>query len=110
MESSSESNKKTFPEGHFVGLWMGICIAICSGIGIPLSMATDNHAFIGIGPAIGVSLGLSIGQGLENKYKQQGKIRPLTTAEKQTRKTVTYAGIGLLAVGIITFIVLMWKA
>ena len=30
-----EQNDKKYPEGHFVGMWMGIGIAIFSGFGVP---------------------------------------------------------------------------
>ena len=51
-----------YPEGHFLGLWMGIGVAIFSGIGIPLSIVTESPGLIGIWPAMGVAFGLAIGQ------------------------------------------------
>ncbi|MDD4898811.1 MAG: hypothetical protein PHY70_05475, partial [Methanocellales archaeon] len=63
-----KEKNKTYPEGHFVGMWMGIGIAIFSGFGIPLSIATGNPGFMGIGPAIGVAFGLAIGSSIEAKY------------------------------------------
>jgi hypothetical protein len=97
---------KTYPEGHFVGMWIGICIAIFSGFGIPLSILTDNPGFIGIGPALGVSIGVVIGQSLENKYKQDGRIRPPTESEKKRKINAVIAGILILALGILVFILL----
>ena len=97
---------KQYPEGHFVGMWMGIGIAIFSLIGIPLSIVTDNPGFIGIGPAIGVAFGLSIGQSIENKYKQDGKIRPLTESEIKIRKNAIAVGIITLVSGILVFFLL----
>lgn len=90
--------EKKYPEGHFIGMWMGIGIAIFSGIGVPISIATNNHAFIGIGPALGVAFGLSIGQGIENKYKKEGKIRPLTKEEKKNKKIAVIIGVVLLLI------------
>ena len=52
-----EKNKK-YPEGHFLGMWMGIGIAIFTGVGVPISIATKNLGLIGIGPAIGIAFGL----------------------------------------------------
>lgn len=95
-----------YPEGHFVSIWMGIGIALFSGIGIPLSIITDNPGFIGIGPALGVAFGLAIGQGVENKYKQEGKIRPLTDTEKKRKKSAVTLGIILLIIGIILVLIL----
>lgn len=92
---------KKYPEGHFLGMWMGIGIAIFSGVGIPLSVATDNSGFIGIGPALGVALGLAIGQSMENKYKAEGKIRPLTKEEKRTKQITLGAGVVILIIGLL---------
>jgi hypothetical protein len=102
-------NKK-YPEGHFVGMWMVIGIAIFSVIGIPLSIITENSGFIGIGPALGVGFGLAIGSSIEAKYKKEGKIRPLTKDEKKKRKTLVTIGIVILTVGsIIGFLVFLLR-
>ena len=93
-----------YPEGHFVGMWIGICIAIFSVFGIPLSIATGNPGFIGIGPALGVAVGVAIGQSIENKYKQEGRIRPLTESEIKRKKNAVTAGIILLTLGVLIFI------
>jgi len=37
-----EENNKKYPEGHFVGMWMGIGVAIFSGLRIPLSIAPET--------------------------------------------------------------------
>lgn len=100
---SIDNGDKKYPEGHFLGLWMGIGMAIFSGLGIALSAIAGNYAFIGIGPAIGVGFGLPIGQAIENKYKAQGRIRPLTEKEKQSRKNLLIAGILLFLAGIVVF-------
>jgi len=101
-----ENKNNKYPEGHFLGIWMGICIVIFSLIGVPLSIVTDNVGFIGIGPAIGVAIGLSIGQSIENKYKQQGKIRPLTESEKKRKKNAVIVGIALLTLGVLIAIIM----
>ena len=99
---------KKYPEGHFVGAWMGICIAIFSGFGIPLSIITENPGFIGIGPALGVAVGLAIGQSIENKYKQEGRIRPLTESEQKRKRNVVFAGLIILALGLLVFVLLFF--
>jgi hypothetical protein len=96
--------EKKYPEGHFVGMWMGIGIAIFSGFGIPLSIATGNSAFIGIGPALGIAFGLAIGQSIENKYKQEGRLRPLTESEMKRKKNAVTLGIVLLTFGVLIFL------
>jgi len=83
-----ENKENIYPEGHFLGLWMGI----------------GDPGFIGIGPAIGISFGLAIGQAIENKHKQEGKIRPLTESEIKRRKKTITAGIIILAFGVLMFI------
>ena len=95
-----------FPEGHFIGIWMGIGIAIFSGVGIPLSILLENPGFIGIGPAIGVSFGLAIGMSIEGKKKKEGKIRPLTTKEKNRRKILTTS---LVLLGLLLFLYLFFS-
>ena len=93
-----EDNTKKHPEGHFVGMWMGIGIAVFSGFGIPLSIATENPGFIGVGPAIGVSIGLAIGSSIEAKYKKEDKIRPLTEEEQKRKRTATTIGVVSLVI------------
>jgi hypothetical protein len=99
-----DKNKEKYPEGHFVGMWMGIGIAIFSGIGVPLSVALKMPGLIGIGPAIGVAFGLALGQSIESKHKKEGKIRPLTEDEKKKRKRLVYAGISVLVLGLVVFL------
>ena len=83
---------------------MGISIAIFSGLGIPLAIATKNPGLIGIGPAIGVALGIAIGASIEQKYKQQGLIRPLTAEEKKRKSQAVIFGTGLLIPGVIALL------
>lgn len=99
-----EKNNKKYPEGHFVGMWMGIGISIFTGIGFPLSVALKIPGLIGIGPAIGVAFGLALGQSIESKHKKEGKIRPLTEDEKKKRKRLVYAGISVLVLGLAVFL------
>lgn len=101
-----EENNKRYPEGHFVGLWMVIGIAIFSGLGIPLAIVTENLGLIGIGPAIGVSFGLAIGSSIEAKHKKEGKIRPLTEKEKKRKKIAIMAGLVILSLSALFFLLL----
>lgn len=103
------NNNTKYPEGHFVSMWMGIGIAILAGIGIPLSIVTHNYGLIGIGPALGVAFGLSIGQAIENKYKKENKIRPLTEEEKKRKKIAVLAGLALFTLGIMVFLFLFFS-
>lgn len=94
------SQDKKYPEGHFVSMWMAIYIAMFSGIGIVLSIATGNHGLIGIGPALGVALGAAIGQSIENKCRKEGRIRPLTDIERIRRWGLVIAGLVVLLLGV----------
>ena len=98
-----EKNKK-YPEGHFIGMWMGIGIAIFSGLGIPLSIISKTPGLIGIGPALGVAFGLAIGSAIESKYKKEGKIRPLTKDEKKKRHIAVITLIAVFILGLAIFL------
>lgn len=99
------------PEGHYINLWMLLGIIIFSGFGIPISITTDNAAFIGMGPAIGVAIGLSIGAAVEQQKKKEGKIRPLTKQEKKQRQRLVTAGLIILTIaallGLALFLLMM---
>jgi len=85
-------------------MWMGIGIAIFSGIGFVLSIITHNYTFFVIGPGLGVAFGLALGQAIENKYKKEGKIRSLTKDEKKTRSNAVIVGIIALLLGLVAFL------
>ena len=108
MNIKNEGDKQ-YPEGHFIGLWMCIGVAVFTALGVAISAAIQNFAFIGIGPAIGVGFGLPVGQAMENKYKEQGKIRPLTAAEKKNRKNLLIGGILLFVAGVVVFAWLFFR-
>lgn len=103
------NNKEKYPEGHFIGMWMGIGIAIYTGVGVALSSATKNPGLLGIGPAIGVAFGLAVGQAIEAKYKKEGKIRPLTEDEKRKKKRLVWVGLVVLGLGVFVFLTFVFK-
>ena len=90
-----------FPEGHFVGQWMGIGIALGAGIGVPIGLAIGNPGFFGMGLPIGLAIGSAIGAAKEKKAKEEGRIRPLTEQERMRKKKAVYLGLGVLISGII---------
>lgn len=102
-----DTNQEKFPKGHFIKKWTGLGIAIFSGIGIPLSIITDNLGFIGVGPAIGVAIGASIGQSIEKKYTREGRIRSLNDVEKRKQKIATHVGIALVILGFLAFLLIL---
>ena len=102
-EMNMNEKVEKYPEGYFVGRWMCIGIAIISVIGISFGIVTHNYIFVYIGPAIGVAFGLGIGQSIENKYKKEGRIRPLTEFEKRRKKYSIISGIMILTLGVLVF-------
>lgn len=104
LKNNESDTNKTYPKGHFTGMWMGIGIAIFSGIGVPISFITGNPGLMGIGPAIGIAIGISIGQGIERKYEKEGRIRPLNNEEIARKKRMLIIASALLVLGIIAFI------
>jgi len=101
-----ENQEKKYPEGYFIGMWIGIGIVIFTGIGVPLSITTGNPGMLGIGPALGVSMGVAISLSIEDKYKKEGRIRPLTEAEEKRKKIGALVGLLVLAVLALFFLFL----
>jgi hypothetical protein len=63
---------------------------------------------IALGPAIGLAFGFAIGQSVEEKYKKEGKIRPLTDREKKRRSilivsliVIAVSGLAILLIGLL---------
>ena len=106
-QNTQQNGNKQFPKGYFINKWMGLGIAIFSGLGVPISIILNNFAFIGIGPAIGVSVGISIGAALEKKKEEQGLIRPLTESETKQRKIAFIVGILAVLAGLAVLLVLI---
>jgi hypothetical protein len=95
---------KQYREGHFIGLWIGISMAIFTLITIAFGFISETFIMIGIGPAIGVAIGVSVGVAVEDKYKKEGKIRPQTKQEKKRMLIIVLSGVGLLILGIVLFV------
>lgn len=93
-----KDNKK-YPENYFTSF--GILLGVI--LGIPLAISLKNFAFIGIGIPIGLAIGLAI----EEEHKKHGRIRPLTKEEKKSRKIALIIGVGVLLLGIISFLLLL---
>jgi hypothetical protein len=64
---SQQSNEPTKRKEHYMGQGMALGMAMFAPLGIVLSIVTDNYGLLGIGPAIGISIGVAIG---EHLYKQ----------------------------------------
>ena len=92
-----------YAEGHSVGIWMCIFIALFSVLAIPISIITDNYVLVASGPALGVAIGTAIGQSIENKYKLEGRIRSLNKSEQKRIKYSIASGIVILTIGVLVF-------
>lgn len=101
-------DKKTFPEGHFIGMWMGISMAVVTVIAIPICIVTDMLSFIGLGPAIGVAIGVAIGGAVEEKYKKQGLIIPRNEKQKKRARLALLVSFILLS-ALLVVALIFWK-
>ncbi|UCB59327.1 MAG: hypothetical protein JSV67_03280 [Thermoplasmatales archaeon] len=52
---------------------------------------------------MGAAFGLSIGESVKNKYKREGRIRPLKKSEQKRIKNAVFASIVILIFGILVF-------
>lgn len=95
---------KQKPRGHYVSFGIAIGIGIFGVLGVAISFITENFALIGVGPAVGVPIGLLIGQSLESKKEQEGKLRELTIQEKQRQRMLIFVGLGFAFLGILGFL------
>lgn len=94
--------RKQYPKGHFLGMWIGIGMAMFSGMGISIAFATDNMGLIGIGPAIGVGFGAGVGTAIEKKKAEEGLIREHTEEEIAQNKKMKRIALMLLGLGVVT--------
>ena len=62
-----QKQHKLVTKGHY----MGICMAIGSGIGVTLSAGLDKTAF---GMPIGIAIGAAIGSALDARAKKEGRV------------------------------------
>jgi len=89
-----DKNKyKKYPEGHFVGIYMGMSMAIFTGGFVPIAILTNIYGLIGVGPAIGVAVGIAIGSSVEKKYKDEGRIIPRDSESTSKVKKIAIVGI-----------------
>ncbi len=98
-----EEKKPTYPQGYMVNLWTACTLVICSVIAIIFCAASGQWALIGIGPAIGVPLGISIGKSIENRLHTEERIRSRTEKELRRLKIFIIAAVVCVTAGIILF-------
>jgi len=90
------------------GYYMGLCMALGSGLGVAIGAATDN---IGAGLPIGVGCGIAIGVALDAKAKKEGRILcPRETTRSPKTALVLLVIVGLLALAAILGFVLFSRS
>lgn len=99
--------EEKYPEGQLVAQWIGIGMALFAGLGVVLATTTDNPGLIGIGPAIGVGFGAAIGSSLERRYRREGRIRPLTDAERGRQRRARWLGAAILVAGLTVLVTIL---
>jgi hypothetical protein len=55
---------------RYLGIGMAIGLPIFGLLGIALCLATDTPGLLGVGPAIGLAMGIAIGEGLYQRRRQ----------------------------------------
>ena len=67
---SEEKRIRNLERDRYIGAGMMIGMLIFAPAGFILWIATDNPGLMGVGPAIGLSIGLAIGDGLYQRSRQ----------------------------------------
>ena len=97
-----EKKQKSYRKGHFMGIGIAIGMILFLPFGAVFWILLDNPGMIGIGPAMGMAVGVSIGAALEKKYNPNP--RPPTAEEKKIIKRFVFIGIITLLAGVALFL------
>ncbi|THD69167.1 hypothetical protein E7Z59_02220 [Robertkochia marina] len=92
-------NTKQYPKGTFVALGM-LCFI---PVGIALAIGTKNPGLIGIGPALGLPMGLA----WEEQQRKKGKLlsETETKGNKRTLFWILFL-LGIMLFGILAFLLI----
>ncbi len=55
---------------RYIGIGMAIGMPSFALVGFLLCIATDNPGLLGLGPALGLAIGIAIGEGLYRRSRQ----------------------------------------
>jgi hypothetical protein len=58
-------------KNEYMGRGMAIGMIMCMPVGVALFIITGNPGLLGIGPAVGIALGVAIGEGLYQRSTRQ---------------------------------------
>jgi hypothetical protein len=67
---SQKTNDPTKLKEHYMGLGMALGMAMFVPLGIVISLVTKNPGLLGIGPGVGVSFGVAIGEHLYKRNRR----------------------------------------
>lgn len=96
--------KKQYPKGHYTTLGIAIGAIVFGLLGFVICLMTDNMALLGVGPSVGIPIGLIFGQNLEGRKEREGMVRELTMVEKQRQRIAIFVGIAFAFLGILAFL------
>ncbi len=67
---SQHTNDRTKEKERCMGMGMALGMAMFAPIGIALWIVTGNPGLIGVGPAMGISIGVAIGEHLYKRSRR----------------------------------------
>lgn len=68
---SEKQKKKDEERNRYLAIGLAIGMPIFGLIGAALCLATDNPGLLGVAPAIGLAIGIAIGEGLYRRSLQR---------------------------------------
>lgn len=96
--------KKQYPKGHYTTMGIAVGAIVFGALGFIICMITDNMGLLGVGPSVGIPIGLIFGQILEGRKQREGMVRELTEHEKQRQRVAIFVGIAFAFLGILAFL------
>ena len=70
---SNQDQKQRQELEHYRGIGMAIGMVLFMPVGLVLFIVLDNPGMLGVGPAMGLAVGLAIGEGLyQRKQRESG--------------------------------------
>jgi hypothetical protein len=92
--------KKSYPQGHWMGIGMAIGMVFGTFVFFIADLLTGEFgSMFFLGPGAGVAIGVSIGTALEERYKRSGRIRKLTAKEEKRQRKLVTLGVVILVIG-----------
>jgi len=62
------------PKGHYQTMWLALGMVLFGlPFGMIMGLSLDNMAFLGLGPAMGLPIGIAIGQSKDKQAEEEGR-------------------------------------